>query len=60
MLSFAQDPPFSVYDDDHHAYTYLRVSGDDIEVLERGGGHSPWDPRRVIVDDPRPPIRWSE
>ena len=30
------------------AYTYFRVTGDDIHVLERGHGTSPWDPHRQV------------
>lgn len=38
---------------DNIAYTYIRVSGDDIDVLERGRGRSPWDPGKTIVKDTR-------
>lgn len=32
-------------------YTYIKVKGDDITVLERGRGKDPWDPNKVIVRD---------
>ena len=47
-------------EDDNTSYTYFRVDGDDIEVLERGIGESPWDRRKTIVDDTRRPTRWTE
>ncbi|HEY1592876.1 MAG TPA: lysyl oxidase family protein [Solirubrobacteraceae bacterium] len=30
------------------AYTYFRVTGNDIHVLERGHGASPWDPHKQV------------
>jgi hypothetical protein len=30
------------------AYTYFKVTGNDIHVLERGHGSSPWDPRKQV------------
>lgn len=39
------------------SYAYIKVSGNGIEVLERGYGLSPWDPRKVISNDIRPPTR---
>lgn len=46
--------------DDNVAYTYLRVTGDAIEVLERGLGDSPWNPHGKVVDDYRRPLRWED
>lgn len=47
-------------EDDNTSYTYFDVRGDHIEVLERGVGDDPWDPRKMVVDDTRRPTRWSE
>ena len=33
---------------DNWGYAYIRVSGDDIRVLERGYGKSPWDPDKIV------------
>jgi hypothetical protein len=30
------------------AYTYFKVTGNDIQVIERGHGTSPWDPQRQV------------
>ena len=35
---------------DNAAYTYFRVDGDGIEILERGRGLSPWDPHKQELD----------
>lgn len=40
-------------EDDNAAYAYIRVRGDDVEVLERGLGFSPWDSSKVVVHDTR-------
>ena len=37
------------YDNDI-AYTYFQVSGNDVRVIERGRGASPWDPHKVVLD----------
>lgn len=63
VIRVATDPDGHIRetrDDDNHAYTYIRVAGDDIEVIERGIGDSPWDRQKTVVNDTRPPIRWSE
>lgn len=36
---------------DNAGYAYVDIRGTTITVLERGRGNSPWDPRKVIVDD---------
>jgi hypothetical protein len=36
--------------DDNVAYAYLQVSGNDVRVIERGHGQSPWDPAKVVED----------
>ncbi|MFT5223324.1 MAG: hypothetical protein ACI867_001639 [Glaciecola sp.] len=38
---------------DNASYAYLRITGNVIEVLERGRGSDPWDPAKVVVDDNR-------
>lgn len=38
-------------DKDNWGYTYIEVRGDQIEVIERGYGRDPWDPRKQIVND---------
>jgi hypothetical protein len=35
---------------DDVGYTYFRVDGNDIHVIERGRGSSPWDPGKVVLD----------
>ena len=34
---------------DNVAYSYIRVSGLDVELLERGRGRDPWDPNKVVL-----------
>jgi hypothetical protein len=34
---------------DNHGYALISVTGDDIEVLERGQGLHPWDPNKKVV-----------
>ena len=34
---------------DNIAYSYIKVSGFDVELLERGRGRDPWDPNRVVL-----------
>lgn len=34
---------------DNHGYALIRVEGDDVEILERGRGLHPWDPRKSVV-----------
>jgi hypothetical protein len=36
--------------DDNTGYTYVRISGDDVQVLERGRGSSPFDPQKTVLD----------
>ncbi|HUR48646.1 MAG TPA: hypothetical protein VMY88_03815 [Acidimicrobiales bacterium] len=40
---------------DNQGYAYIRVKGNDITVLERGLGASPWDPNKVLAADILPP-----
>jgi len=47
---------------DNRGYTYLKVSGADVKLLEAGRGSDPWDPCKIVVGfgghpDPEPPIR---
>lgn len=34
---------------DNVGYTWIRVSGRNVEVCERGLGESPWDPRKQVL-----------
>ena len=36
---------------DNQGYAYIRVTGNDIKVLERGHGASPWDPHKRLAAD---------
>lgn len=36
---------------DNSSYAWIEVTGDDVRVIERGRGSSPWDPARVLVED---------
>lgn len=36
---------------DNASYAWVRVSGDEVTVVERGRGASPWDPAKVVADD---------
>lgn len=38
-------------DRDNHGYALIRVEGDEIEVLERGRGLHPWDPKKTVIRD---------
>jgi hypothetical protein len=35
---------------DNTAYVYLQIDGNDVHVIERGHGESPWDPNKVVED----------
>jgi hypothetical protein len=34
---------------DNVAYTYLQITGDEVEILEAGRGRDPWDPCKIEV-----------
>lgn len=38
---------------DNSSYAFVRVTGTDVEILERGYGASPFDPARVLATDNR-------
>jgi Lysyl oxidase len=40
----------SGHDANNVAYTYMQITGNDIRVIERGRGMSPWDPNKVLLD----------
>jgi hypothetical protein len=40
----------AAHDHNDVAYTLFRVTGDDVYVLERGHGTSPWDPHKIVED----------
>ena len=37
-------------DGDNRGYAYVRVGGEDVRLIERGTGSSPWDPDKVVLD----------
>ena len=50
------DPPNTVLESDerdNYGYALIRITGDRIDLLERGIGRSPWDPRKRVL--PRAP-----
>lgn len=42
---------------DNRSYAYIEVQGDNITLLERGWGESPWDPAKTVFDGPGPAQR---
>lgn len=34
---------------DNLGYTYIKVVGDDMKILERGHGSDPWDPDKIVI-----------
>lgn len=40
-------------DTDNSSYTWIRVTGDEVEIIERGYGDSPFDPDKVVATDNR-------
>jgi len=47
---------------DNRGYTYLKVTGSEVKLLEAGRGSDPWDPCKTVVGfgghpDPRQPPR---
>ena len=38
---------------DNMSYAYIEVTGDQVKLLERGYGTDPWDPKKVVLNDPR-------
>jgi hypothetical protein len=46
------DPPNTVLEtreDDNQGYALVRVANGEVELLERGMGSSPWDPRKEVL-----------
>ena len=39
---------------DNSSYALIRVVGERVELLERGQGNSPYDPRRKVFEGPGP------
>lgn len=35
-------------DTDNTSYAYVQIDGDEIQLLERGWGVSPWDPKKTV------------
>jgi Lysyl oxidase len=53
LLRMVVNPQHAFLETDYgnnEAYTYFRVTGHDVHVLERGRGASPWDPDRQVLD----------
>ena len=44
-------------DDDNTAYALARITGEEIELVERGQGTDPWDPRKVVFCGAGPATR---
>lgn len=38
---------------DNISYAYFKVTGDRVQLIERGYGSDPWDPNKQILNDPR-------
>lgn len=36
---------------DNVGYAYIQVTGEDVRIIERGQGLSPWDPRKKVFTD---------
>lgn len=46
-----------VSDADNVGYALIRVTGEDVTLIERGLGSSPWDPRKRVLGDWWPHVR---
>ena len=44
-------------DSDNLSYAYVEIKGDQITLLERGWGTSPWDKSKTVFDGPGPAQR---
>lgn len=53
----ANNHVLEAHDDDNLSYAYIEVQGDNIQLLERGWGESPWDPAKTVFDGPGPAQR---
>ncbi|MFN2389429.1 MAG: hypothetical protein ABR575_07490 [Actinomycetota bacterium] len=59
------DPPGGILESnerDNVGYTYLKVTGSDVRLIEAGRGRGPWDPCKIVVGfgghpDPQPSPR---
>jgi hypothetical protein len=38
---------------DNLSYAYFQVTGDEVDLIERGFGTDPWDPSKKVLNDPR-------
>lgn len=45
---------------DNVSYAYVEIQGDNITILERGWGESPWDPNKQVFTGPHPTQRASD
>lgn len=50
-IADAFDDVLETDESDNQGYAYVEVTGNDIKVLERGHGSSPWDPAKRIATD---------
>ena len=46
-----QDHVLETDERDNVGYAYIQVTGEDVRILERGQGTSPWDPRKRVFHD---------
>jgi len=53
----ANNHVLETHDDDNLSYAYIEVQGDNIQLLERGWGTSPWDRGKTVFDGPGPAQR---
>lgn len=52
VLRMSADPVGGILESneqDNASYTYFRVAGEDVEVLETGRGRDPWDPCKIVM-----------
>jgi hypothetical protein len=57
VVRLMADPLNNVWesnDGNNTSYSYIRVTGDKIDVLEQGRGLSPWDPDKQVLHPWRP------
>ncbi|HEX6394638.1 MAG TPA: lysyl oxidase family protein [Acidimicrobiales bacterium] len=41
----------TVSNDQNVGYAYIHVVGDNVSIIERGQGNSPWDPDKIVFTD---------
>jgi lysyl oxidase len=53
LLRLTVNPDHRLLESDYSndvAYTYIQITGNEVHVIERGFGSSPWDPNRTVLD----------